>query len=65
MVLDCALADAEVGGDVLVRVAGKHPFHHLALSLRETRELGRGRFSQIQQFARNLATVRELCRGWR
>jgi hypothetical protein len=39
MVLDRALADAEIGGNVLARLAREHPIHHLALSGRETREV--------------------------
>ena len=52
MVLDGALADAEVGGDVLARLAGEHPIHHLALSRRQTREVSRRRFSPFLQLAR-------------
>ena len=36
VVLDRALADAEVGGDVLARLAREHPFHHVPLSRRES-----------------------------
>ena len=54
MVLDRALADAEVGGDVLAGLAREHPIHHVALSRRETREVSRRRFSQLQQLARIL-----------
>jgi hypothetical protein len=37
MVVDLALADAEIGGDVLARVYGKHQVQDLALTTGETR----------------------------
>ena len=41
MVLDGALADAEIRRDVLAGVAGEHHLHHLDLTRRETLEMGR------------------------
>ena len=39
MVLDRALADAKIGRNILARLAREHPFHHVALSWRETSEV--------------------------
>jgi hypothetical protein len=54
VVLDRALADAEVGGNVLAGLAGEHPVHHLALSRRQTREVGRRRLPPFLQLVRVL-----------
>ena len=43
MVLDRALADAEVGGDVLAGMAGEHQVHDLALARGEAGEARRRR----------------------
>jgi hypothetical protein len=54
VIFDRALADAKIRGDVLARLAGEHPFHHVALSRRETSEVSRRRFSYLQQLVRIL-----------
>ena len=41
MVLDRALADAEIRGDILAGMAGEDQFHDLALSRREARDVVR------------------------
>ena len=41
MVLDRALADAKVRGDILAGVAGEDQVHDLALSRREARDMVR------------------------
>ena len=43
MVLDGALADAEIGGDILAGVAGEDHVHDLALSRGQTRDVSRRR----------------------
>ena len=43
MILDGALADAEIRGDILAGVAGENQFHDLALSRRQAGDsVGRG-----------------------
>jgi hypothetical protein len=51
MVFDGALADAEIGGDVLAGVAGKDHFHDPVLTRREARNATGGVFSRDKQFA--------------
>src|ERR1700737_2257435 len=52
MVLDRALADAEVGGNVLAGMAGEHQFHDLALAWGQTVEARRRHFLPNRQFGR-------------
>ena len=52
VVLHGALADAEIGRNVLAGLAGEHPFHHVALALRKTREVTRCCRSPFQQLVR-------------
>ena len=60
VVLDRALADVEIGCDVLAGLAGEHPFHHLVLSRRKTREVSRRRFSHLLQLVRILRQFESL-----
>ena len=52
MVLDSALADAKIGGDVLAGVASEDQFHDLALSRREIRDVARRSLPPGGQLAR-------------
>jgi hypothetical protein len=51
IVLDRALANAEVGRNVLAGVAGEHQLHDLALTRGQTREAANLRSSRTQAFA--------------
>src|SRR6516162_4110096 len=52
MVLDCALADAEVGGNVLAGMTSERQLHDLALTRGQTREALRRRLPPNRQLAR-------------
>ena len=60
MVLDSAVADAEVCGDILARVAGEDQFHDLALSRREARDAIRRILSVGDQVAQDLLSLDQL-----
>jgi hypothetical protein len=51
MILDGALADVQVRGDVLAMVARKHQRHDLALSRRQSGNTGGRGFPPPEQFA--------------
>ena len=51
MVLDGALADAQIRRNVLAGTPGEHHLHHLDLTRRETLEMSGGRLSSLQEFA--------------
>ena len=60
MVLDRALADAEIRSDILAGVAGKDQFHDLALSRTEIRDAIRCILSMGKQLAQNILLLNQL-----
>ncbi len=48
MILDSALADAEIRSDIFVRMAGEDELHDLMLSRGEARNVIRGRLAQTE-----------------
>ena len=54
MIFDGALADVQIGRDVLAGVSGQHEIHDLALSRRETRNVVGRCLSPVRQLGRIL-----------
>jgi hypothetical protein len=64
VVLHGALADAEIGRNVLAGLAGEHPFHHVALPRRQTREVTRccrSPFHQLVGVMRQFESALDTC----
>ena len=60
MVLDRALAEAEIRSDILAGVAGEDQFHDLALSRSEPRDAIRCILSMGEQLAQNIVLLNQL-----
>jgi hypothetical protein len=60
MVLDRALAEAEIRSDILAGVAGEDQFHDLPLSRSEPRDAIRCILSMGEQFAQNVLLLNQL-----
>ena len=60
MVLDRALAEAEIRSDILAGVAGEDQFHDLALSRSEPRDAIRCILSMGEQLAQNVLLLNQI-----